>query len=73
MLKLTETQLCVLQIIVAIGAINWGLVAYGGNSDRYNLVKQIFTDQEMVKYTYYAIALAGVALLLHCLKQLNVY
>jgi uncharacterized membrane protein YuzA (DUF378 family) len=69
MLELTQNQLCVLQIIVAIGAINWGL-----DSMNYNIVKKLFaTDPEMQKYTYYAIALAGVVLLAHCLKQLGVF
>jgi|688.fasta_scaffold2306824_1 uncharacterized membrane protein YuzA (DUF378 family) len=69
MLELTKNQLCVLQIIVAIGAINWGLSAM-----KYNIVEKIFAnDYEMQKYTYYAIALAGVVILAHCLKQLGVF
>ena len=73
MLELTSTQKCILQIIAAIGAINWGLVAYGGsNPDKYNLVKQIFTDSEMQNYAYYAIALAGALVLYHCLIELKV-
>ena len=69
MLELTKNQLCVLQIIVAIGAINWGLSAMN-----YNIVEKIFaTDRDMQKYTYYAIALAGVVILAHCLKQLGVF
>ena len=69
MLELTQTQKCILQIIAAIGAINWALSAYDPS---YNVVTQIFTDREMAKYTYYVIGLAGALVLYHCLIELKV-
>ena len=44
------------QIILIVGAINWGLVAYNGT----DLVEQITGGGDIEKYVMYAVAASGV-------------
>lgn len=51
-----KTLLLTVQVILIVGAINWGLVAYNGT----DLVKQITGGGDIEMYVKYAVAAAGV-------------
>lgn len=51
-----KTLLLAVQVILIVGAINWGLVAYNGT----DLVEQVTGGGDIEKYVKYAVAAAGV-------------
>lgn len=51
-----KNLLLAVQIILIIGAVNWGLVAYNGT----DLVRQVTGPGDIERYVKYAVAAAGI-------------
>ena len=53
-------------ILAAVGAINWGAVAYGRN-----LVEEVITNKDLVKYVYIAVGVSGIIVLLGLVRKMT--
>ena len=67
---ITMQHMQILIIIACVGAINWALTAYNPQS---NLVSMVIPGAEYQRYTYYAIGLAGLIVLVKHMQMMGMF